>query len=134
MEHTDFTALGSENTRDLIALCKSGLSAAIFDAVADSLQLPDIRLANIINIKKSTLIRRKREGRLTFEESERLYRIIRLFNMAQKILGSSEHARQWLNTPSGDFEGESPLDYADNEIGAREVEAVLDRIGDGVIF
>lgn len=134
MEQTCLASLGSENTQSLIALCKSGLSAKIFDEVADCLQVPGIRLANIINLKKSTLIRRKREGRLNFEESERLYRIVRLFNMAEKILGSGEHAREWLNTPSNDFEGKSPLDYADNEIGAREVEAVLDRIGDGVIF
>lgn len=134
MEHARLTSLGSENTQKLIALCKSGLSARIFDEVANCLQVPDIRLANIINIKKSTLIRRKREGRLNFEESQRLYRIVRLFNMAEKLFGSSENAREWLNTPSRDFEGKSPLEYADNEIGAREVEAVLDRIGDGVIF
>jgi putative toxin-antitoxin system antitoxin component (TIGR02293 family) len=134
MEHACMASLGSENTQNLIALCKSGLSAKIFDEVANCLQVPDIRLANIINIKKSTLIRRKREGRLSFEESQRLYRIVRLLNMAENLFGSSEHARQWLNAPSRDFEGKSPLEYADNEIGAREVEAVLDRIGDGVIF
>jgi putative toxin-antitoxin system antitoxin component (TIGR02293 family) len=70
MEHICLTSLGSENTQNLIALCKSGLSAKIFDEVADCLQVPDIRLANIIHITKSTLIRRKREGRLSFEESE----------------------------------------------------------------
>ena len=134
MEHACLTSLGSENTQNLIALCKSGLSAKIFDEVANCLQVPDIRLANIINIKKSTLIRRKHEGRLNFEESQRLFRIVRLFNMAEKLFGSSEHARQWLNTPSRDFEGQSPLDYANNEIGAREVEAVIDRIAYGVIF
>jgi uncharacterized protein (DUF2384 family) len=54
--------------------------------------------------------------------------------MAERLFGSSEHAREWLGTPSGDFEGKSPLEYADNEIGAREVEVVLDRIGHGVVF
>lgn len=134
MEHACLTSLESENTQKLIAQCKSGLSAKIFDEVANCLQVPDIRLASIINITKSTLIRRKREGRLNFEESERLYRIVRLLDMAEKLFGSTEHAREWLNTPSGDFEGKSPLEYADNEIGARAVEAVLDRIGDGVVF
>ena len=134
MENAGLTCLRTENTQTLIALCKSGLSSRLFDEVAACLQLPDIRLATIINIPKSTLIRRKREGRLTFAESERLYRIVRLFTLAEKILGTTEHARKWLNIPSPDFENKTPLDYADNEIGAREVEAVLDRIGDGVIF
>ena len=126
--------LGPENSKGLIALCKSGFSAQTFDEVAKCLQIPDLRLANAINIPKSTLNRRKREGRFNFEESQRLYRIVRLCNMATSVFDSSEHAREWLRTPSGDFEGKAPFEYAGTEIGAREVEAVLDRIADGVIF
>lgn len=126
LEHTD--------PQSLIALCKSGFSAQTFDEVAKCLQIPDLRLAGIIHIPKSTLIRRKRDGRFNFEESERLYRIVRLYNLAAKVLGTTDNAREWLRTPSGDFEGRTPLDYADTEIGAREVEAVLDRISDGVVF
>jgi putative toxin-antitoxin system antitoxin component (TIGR02293 family) len=126
LKHTD--------TQRLIALCKSGFSAQTFDEVAKCLQVPDLRLADIIHIPKSTLTRRKREGRFSFEESERLYRIVRLYNLATKVLDTTDNAREWLRTPSGDFEGKTPLDYADTEIGAREVEVVLDRISDGVIF
>jgi putative toxin-antitoxin system antitoxin component (TIGR02293 family) len=126
LKHTD--------TQSLIALCKSGFSAQTFDEVANCLQVPDLRLADIIHIPKSTLTRRKREGRFSFEESERLYRIVRLYNLATKVLNTTDNAREWLRTPSGDFEGKAPLDYADTEIGAREVEVVLDRISDGVIF
>jgi len=89
MEQACLSSLGAVATQNLIALCKSGLSAKIFDEVAECLQVPDIRLSNIINIKKSTLIRRKREGRLSFEELERLYRIVRVFNMA---IFRGEHA------------------------------------------
>jgi uncharacterized protein (DUF2384 family) len=51
-----------------------------------------------------------------------------------KVFDTHENVREWLRTPSGDFGGKSPLEFADTEIGAREVEAVLDRISDGVIF
>ena len=134
MDSACMISLGSTDTQSLIALCKSGFSAKTFDEVASCLQVPHLRLADIIHIPKSTLTRRKREGRFNFEESERLYRIVRLFNLATSVLGTSENAREWLHTPSGDFEGRSPLEYSDTEIGAREVEAVLDRISDGVIF
>jgi len=127
-------SLDVENTKGLIDLCKTGFSTQTFDAVTKCLQIPDLRLANIINIPKSTLTRRKRDGRFSYEESERLYRIVRLCNMATSILGTSEDAREWLRTPSVDFDGKAPLEYAETEIGAREVEAVLDRIADGVIF
>lgn len=127
-------SIGSQNPQTLIALCKLGFSAQTFNEVAACLQLPDLRLADIIHVPKTTLTRRKREGRFSFEESERLYRIIRLFNLTTEIFETRENARKWLNTPSPDFEGKTPLDYADTEIGAREVEAALDRIADGVIF
>lgn len=134
MEANCLISLGPTDTQSLIALCKSGFSSQTFDEVANCLQVPDLRLADIIHIPKSTLTRRKREGRFNFEESERLYRIVRLYNMAAKLLDTADNARDWLRSPSGDFEGKTPLDYADTEIGAREVEAVLDRISDGVIF
>lgn len=134
MDTSCMISIGAENTKSLIDLCKSGFSTRTFEEVAKCLQVPDLRLANVINIPKSTLTRRKREGRFSYKESERLYRIVRLCNMAIAVLGSSENAREWLRTPSGDFDGQAPLEYAENEIGAREVEAVLDRIADGVIF
>jgi putative toxin-antitoxin system antitoxin component (TIGR02293 family) len=127
-------SLGTADIQNLINLCKSGFSTQTFDEVADDLQVPDLRLASIIRIPKSTLTRRKREGRFSFEESERLFRIARLFNMSTKVLGTKANAREWFHTPSKDFKGKAPLEFADTEIGAREVEAVLGRIADGVIF
>jgi putative toxin-antitoxin system antitoxin component (TIGR02293 family) len=134
METACQISLDATDTPSLITLCKSGFSTKTFNEVANCLQVPDVRLADIIHIPKTTLTRRKREGRFSFEESERLYRIVRLYNFATRVLGTSENAREWLRTPSGDFEDKTPLEYAETEIGAREVEAVLDRIADGVIF
>jgi putative toxin-antitoxin system antitoxin component (TIGR02293 family) len=134
MEQSCQIPIGLQDPQTLIALCKSGFSAKTFDEVAACLQVPLLRLADLIHVPKTTLSRRKREGRLSFEESERLFRIIRLFNLAAEIFQTQENAREWLNTASLDFEGQTPLEYADTEIGAREVEAVLDRIADGVTF
>ena len=134
MEANCQISIGTQDPQGLIALCKSGFTTQTFNEVATCLQLPDMRLADIIHIPKSTLTRRKKEGRFSFEESERLYRIIRLFNLATEIFETQENASKWINTSSNDFEGKTPLEYADTEIGAREVEAALDRIADGVIF
>lgn len=122
------------NPKSLIEACKAGVETQAFDEIASLLQLPDVRLADILHLPKSTLTRRKREGRLNFEESERLLRIVRIYKLATDVLGSEENASEWLNTASKDFYGQTPVGYADTEIGAREVEAVLDRIADGVIF
>jgi putative toxin-antitoxin system antitoxin component (TIGR02293 family) len=59
-------------------------------------------------------------------------RYARLFNRASEVLGGHEAAAKWLRAPALAFNRESPLDYADTEIGAREVEALLGRIEYGV--
>jgi len=44
-----------------------------------------------------------------------------------------EHlARRWLSSPQRGLGGAVPLDYAETEIGAREVEDLLGRIEYGV--
>jgi putative toxin-antitoxin system antitoxin component (TIGR02293 family) len=51
---------------------------------------------------------------------------------AVKVFGGIEEARQWLNSPQFGLGGAVPLDYAETEIGAREVENLLGRIEYGV--
>lgn len=118
----------------IVDACKSGIGIQVFDDVANFLNVPIVKLANVIRIPKSTLIRRKRSGHFNFEESERLVRILKVFKLATEVLETEENASEWLNTTSPDFKGKTPLDYLGSEHGAREVEAVLERIAYGVIF
>ena len=124
--------LGSPNPNELIPLLKKGLSTDLFTKVAGCLNVSERQLADTVDIAISTLTRRKRSGRFTTAESERLYRLIRIFNRAVEVLGSEASARQWLATPVMALGWERPLDYADTEAGAREVESVLGRIEHGV--
>ncbi len=83
-------------------------------------------------MSRATLHRRKKTGHLDRAESDRLVRYARLFSHASEALGGVEGARSWLVAPARDFHGECPLDFADTEIGAREVEALLGRLKHGV--
>ena len=56
----------------------------------------------------------------------------RLMRQAVKVFGAEAEAREWLNTPQFGLGGAVPLDYAETEIGAREVENLLGRIEYGV--
>jgi putative toxin-antitoxin system antitoxin component (TIGR02293 family) len=76
----------------------------------------------------STLRRRRVSGRLDQNESERVYRLGKLFHLATRVLGSRELAGQWFKMPATALSGSTPLDYADTEIGKREVEKMLYRI------
>ena len=51
---------------------------------------------------------------------------------ATEVFEDEAAAREWLKSPAVAFGGESPLSFADTEIGAREVEILLGRLEHGV--
>ena len=91
-------------------------------------------LADVVVIKMRTLQRRKEQGRLEPEESDRLMRVSRIFGKALELFeGNSEAARQWLFTRQRALGGERPMVLARTDLGAREVEALIDRLEHGVL-
>jgi putative toxin-antitoxin system antitoxin component (TIGR02293 family) len=116
----------------LIKIIGFGLPVQELDALQSSLDVPIDRLAAKLGISTATLHRRKAQGRLDPEESDRVLRFARLMGKAVAVFGNLEDARQWLNSPQFGLGGTAPLDYAKTEIGAREVENLLGRIEYGV--
>ena len=118
--------------RAVIARLKEGLTIHSFKHLSDAMNISSARLAAVTNIASRTMSRRKKEGRLRFVESERVFRLASLFDKAIEVLGDEDHARRWFKTPLKALEGKSPLEYSDTEIGAREVEDLLGRLEYGV--
>jgi putative toxin-antitoxin system antitoxin component (TIGR02293 family) len=94
--------------------------------------MPMDKLVPMLGISKATLHRRKSSGRLEVGESERLVRIARLLGRAAAVMESLENGRRWLTSPQVGLGGAEPLDFAQTEVGAREVEDLLGRIDYGV--
>jgi putative toxin-antitoxin system antitoxin component (TIGR02293 family) len=91
-------------------------------------------LSRLVNIPSRTYARRvATRGRLKLSEGERAVRVMRLYDRARQTFGSHERTRAWLARPLGVLGGRTPLDFARTEPGAREVEAVLERLEDGVV-
>ena len=111
---------------------RDGLPMAEFHAARALLEVTEERLAALLGMSRATLHRRKKSGHLDRAESDRLVRYVRIFARACDALGGEVGARSWLRAPAVAFGGETPLDYADTEIGAREVEALLVRLEHGV--
>ncbi len=61
-----------------------------------------------------------------------MYRLGRLFKIALNLFKDEEAVRRWFAAPKEIFGGVLPLDYADTEPGAQEVEKELRRIAHGV--
>ncbi len=120
------------NTGDLIRELKHGFPMSAFENLQAAMDVPAKTLASVANIASRTFSRRKKEGRLLTDESERLFRIAVLYDRAIEVLGNSERARAWFKGPKKALGGKTPLQYADTEPGAREVENLLGRLEYGV--
>lgn len=74
----------------------------------------------------------KRRSRLTPDESQRTERVARIVALAEWLLGNADDTRAFLNRPHPLLDGETPLDLARTDLGARRVEHVLHAIAHGL--
>jgi putative toxin-antitoxin system antitoxin component (TIGR02293 family) len=121
-----------ETSGSLLQEIRKGLVFDELEALREALDLPLDRIAPKIGLSLATLHRRKTSGRLTTDESDRVIRYARLIGQSVEIFGDLESARAWLAHPQRGLNQATPLDYAETEVGAREVEALLGRIEYGV--
>ena len=131
LERKTLTAKAKHPT-DLIRQIQKGLRFTELETLQHSLDMPFEQLAAKLSISRSTLQRRKHAGRLSPEESNKVVRFSQLLEHATDVFGDIEKARAWLKFPQHGLGGAVPLDYAETEIGAREVDNLLGRIDYGV--
>jgi putative toxin-antitoxin system antitoxin component (TIGR02293 family) len=116
----------------MIRRIQKGFPFRDLETLQTRIDLPLEQLARKLSISRSTLQRRKATGRLSPDESDKVTRFSRLLAQATEIFGDIDKAREWLKYPQRGLGGAVPLDYAETEIGAREVENLLGRIDYGV--
>ena len=117
----------------LRAVVRSGLPYGAFRAVASAFEIGTGEMTVVLDLPERTLARRRREGRLHPDESDRLLRLARIAALAEETLGSQEKARHWLHEPNRALGNEAPLRFLDSDLGAREVENILLRLSHGVV-
>ena len=122
----------AKHPTELIRKIQKGLRFTELETLQNSIDLPFEQLAAKLSISRSTLQRRKAAGRLSPDESDKVMRFSRLLEHATNVFGDIEKARAWLKFPQHGLGGAVPLDYAETEVGAREVDNLLGRIDYGV--
>ena len=110
----------------------AGLSFRAVQNLQKALGVPMEKLASVLGMSRATLHRRKIQGKIDKEESEKLVRYQRLLKKADEVFGDAANAREWLTSKQTGLGNVVPLDFARTEIGAREVENLLGRIEYGV--
>jgi putative toxin-antitoxin system antitoxin component (TIGR02293 family) len=133
--HAYVALLGLEefDSAKLLRTIERGIPFHSFSRLQRNLDISQSRFLDVVQIPQRTLTRRKKEGRLKPDESDRVLRAGRVFGRAIELFGGdATAARRWLSTPQAVLGGAVPLDLAKTEVGSREVEAAIGRIEHGV--
>jgi putative toxin-antitoxin system antitoxin component (TIGR02293 family) len=124
----------AENPGGLVDRILEGLPVEEFDSLREMLGLSVDQMASKIGISVATLSRRRAKKQpLDRDHSDRLMRYARLYWLAVDFFeGNTQTARDWLASPARGLGGRSPLEFAETEMGAREVEDLIGRLEHGV--
>ncbi len=122
------------NPIDIVRRVEEGLSFQALERFQKNTGLSTVELAEVVAIKQRTLHRRREEGKLAADESDRLLRVSRLFAKALGLFeGDASAARRWFFTPARALAGQRPIAFARTDLGSLEVGALIDRLEQGVL-
>ncbi len=85
---------------DLVDIVRDGLPHAAFESIRKLLGLSVESISAALGLAPRTLARRKKQQRLTSEESDRVIRFARLAAAAIELFGNPEKASKWLQQPN----------------------------------
>lgn len=119
---------------DMADLIQQGLPTKSVFHLQKLMTLPDDDYSSTLGVSVKWLGRYRKNPRqhLDANVSDRLYRIARVFTLAEEVLEDKEAAKHWLHRPQTGLGERTPLDLMKNDAGAREVEELLYRIEYGI--
>lgn len=125
--------LGSDDAVRVVRLVKAGFPYSRLARLQKATGMPWEKIARFVAISPRTLTRRQNEGRLRPDESDRVLRASRIFEMTVELFeGDTAAATQWLQLPQPGLGGEVPIEFASTDVGARELENLIARLEHGV--
>ncbi|CDN51351.1 type II RES/Xre toxin-antitoxin system antitoxin [Neorhizobium galegae] len=93
--------------------------------------LSDQEIEKFVIPQRTRRHRANKHQSLTIDESDRAVRLLRIQSLAEDTFGDKDKANRWLRRSLTELGGETPLDVAQTEAGARVIETVLGKIAWG---
>ena len=118
----------------LVKAVEKGFEWKTFARFVKNIGLPAEEIAAVVGIPRRTMMRRKVEGRLKPDESDRLLRLARVFGSALDLFGGNrDAATQWLTDENFALGNAPPIYFARTELGASEVDTLVAQIQHGIV-
>jgi putative toxin-antitoxin system antitoxin component (TIGR02293 family) len=116
-----------------IAAIEKGMAYTTFTRLAKRLGVSEERLRTVLGFSAATLHRRKVAGRFTLDESNRLYWLESLLDLADQVLEDSEETKVFMTTGNLALGSAAPLEYTRTAPGLEAVRRLLLQLDHGVI-
>lgn len=131
--YASFLGIHEFDAASLRSRVERGLPFASLRSLTEVMRMTLQDTADVLFMSERTLQRRKTEGRLHADESDRLLRLSRVFGKAIELFeGDTEAALRWMKKPLPALGLVSPLAMTKTEPGAIEVERLIGRTEHGV--
>jgi putative toxin-antitoxin system antitoxin component (TIGR02293 family) len=111
---------------------EAGVPIATMDnfVAASGMKLKDV--LEVVIPPRTLKHRKARKEPLTSDESDKLVRLIKVYDLAVQVFGEKEKAVYWLGEPKRRFEGRTPIQIMRTGLGAGMVEEMLVQIDEGM--
>jgi putative toxin-antitoxin system antitoxin component (TIGR02293 family) len=123
---------GVRSPEELAERVRAGLPFATLSAVMAQYDLARDVVCTILRLSRRNYLRRKEQGRLSPDESDRLYRLARVLAHADRVFEDPAESGDWIRTPNEALGKQQPLALLDTDIGVQRVDQVLGRIEHGI--
>lgn len=111
-----------------------GLPLATLDEFSAYSGIPMKNLLEVVIPPRTLKHRRQRNEPLSVEESDRLARVAKMFELAVRVYGGREEGKEWMIRPKWRFDEKAPLAMLRTEAGEEAVEEFLIQIDEGMVI
>jgi len=116
------------NWRDI----ERGIPLSALNEFSAYSNIPLKELLEVVIPPRTLKHRRQRQEPLNLDESDRLARVARMYELAVKVYGDREGGRSWLTSSMRRFDGRTALSMLRTETGEQAVQEFLIQIDEGM--
>jgi putative toxin-antitoxin system antitoxin component (TIGR02293 family) len=125
------TPIGSVTFTYDLKQVEDGLPLSVLDEFAAYSGVTKKELLEVVIPLRTLKHRKQKHEPLNLDESDRLARVGRMFELAARVYGNAEDARDWLTTPKHRFGERTPLAMLRTSTGELLVQEFLIQIDEG---
>lgn len=109
-----------------------GLPIATLEQFSAYSGIPMRDLLEVVIPARTLKHRRQRNEPLSIDESDRLARVAKIYELAVKVYGDRDDGRKWLSGKKRRFDGKTALEMLRTQAGEQAVQEFLIQIDEGM--